>query len=107
MSENNFAITEPVKEEETEDEYKPLSSGRFVRQKAGLRMVKQRKRKERHALNKLLHAPRKAKKAMRKQGMTGNIQRGFNTAKRWKDKRDLKEFVESKEESIKYAAKLH
>ena len=107
MNESNFAITEPKKEKEAEEKYVPLTSKRFVRQKKGLKAVRQRKRRERHALNKLLHAPRKAKKAMKKQGMTDNVQRGFDTAKRWKDKKDLKEFVESKEESIKYAAKLH
>jgi len=95
MSENNFAITEPGKEKEAEDEYKPLSSGRFVRQKAGLRMVKQRKRKERQAMNKMLHAPRRAKKVMKKMGISDKIQHGYNIVEKWKDDND--KIVEEKE----------
>ena len=85
MSENNFAITEPVKEEEAEEEYIPLTHHRFVRQRKGLKEQRQRKRRERHALNKLLHAPRRAKKNMKKHGVSDKIQRGFDVAKKWKE----------------------
>jgi len=74
MSENNFAITEPVKEEAKEEVYIPLTHHRFIRQRKGLKEIKQRKRRERHALNKLLHVPRRAKKDMKKHEVT-NMQK--------------------------------
>jgi len=84
MSKNNFATAEPTKKEEAEDEYIPLTFRRFVRQKAGLRAVRQRKRREKRALNKIVHTPKRAKKAMKKHGVSDKIQRGFDTAKRWR-----------------------
>ena len=80
MSKNNSEIKEKPKPEP-----EPLTFRRFVRQRAGLRAVKERKRKEKHAMNKMLHASRKAKKAMKKMGISDQIQRGRDIAKRWQD----------------------
>lgn len=86
MSESNFAITKQlVKKEEAEKEYVPLTFRRLVRQRKGLKEQKQRKRRERHAMNRLLHAPRGAKKDMKKHGVASKIQRGFDVAKRWRE----------------------
>lgn len=85
MSEANFLISEPVKEKKSEEaKEKPLTSFLFIRQRSGMRAVKRRKRKERHALNKALHANRGTRKGMKKFGISDQIQHGFETAQKWK-----------------------
>ena len=98
MSKNNFAITDELQlpeQQKEEPEPEPLTWRRFVRQAAGLRAVKQRKRNEKRAMNKIVHAPRKAKKAMKKMGISDKIQRGYNIAEKWKN--DNNKIVEEKE----------
>jgi hypothetical protein len=84
MSEANFLISEPVEKKSEEAKEKPLTSFLFIRQRSGMRAVKRRKRKERRALNKALHANRGARKGMKKFGVSDQIQRGFDIAKRWR-----------------------
>lgn len=51
MVEANFLSAEEPTEEEKILAWQPLTFARFVRQKSGMRLVKERKRQEKHLLN--------------------------------------------------------
>jgi ribosomal protein L11 methylase PrmA len=91
MSENNFAITEPVKEKKSEEaKEKPLTSFRFTRQRSGAKAVKRRKRKERRRINTVKFANKEQKwiKKITKTRHINQIRRGFDIAKRWRDDKE-------------------